>query len=172
MGRSIALDAVLVVLGEESLARFMATIMVMAIGESIYSMGVLNMEALIFLPEGMFVWTVLVLTVAGILGPVASAFFMKDESSHANEPWKGKYIMTMVLDFFVAPLGGLVLASWIVQNFSLNVNDIFYEILLFFCVLGVAYFALSLMNRGITATANQFKKLLGEANDAVKDIKE
>jgi len=170
----LTVEALLVLLGKESPERFIASLILVFLGDSLLTREVLSMLDTIYIPEDVLLPTVLILAVMAVVGPVLWAVYKKNESKGKMKEWDSRYIITMALDMIFTPSLGLIVMSLIVQKWIPDISDVTYLVLLPLVLLTVSYFVLTLFNEGWKAVAEQLhrnKEGMQEVIDAVKNEK-
>lgn len=170
----ITVEALLVLLGKESPDRFVASLILFILGDSLLTHEVLSMLETIYIPDGLLLPVVLILAVMAVVGPVLWAVYKKNESKSKLSDWSSRYIITMVLDMVATPSLGLIVMSLIVQKWIPDISDVTYLVFLPIVLLIVSYFVLTLLNEGWKALAEQLAKNkdgVKEVIDAIKDKK-
>lgn len=168
----LTVEAMLVLLGKESPERFIASLILVFLGDSILTREVLSMLDTIYIPEGLLLPTVLILAVMAVAGPVLWAVYKKNESKGKMADWTPRYIITMVLDMAVTPSLGLIVMSLIVQKWIPDISDVAYLVFLPLVLLAVSYFMLTLFNEGWKALAEQLAKNKDGAKEVIDAIKD
>lgn len=168
----LTVEALLVLLGKESPERFVASLILVFLGDSFLTCEVLSMLDTIYIPESVLLPTVLILVVMAIAGPVLWAVYKKNESKGKMQDWTARYIITMVLDMIVTPSLGLVVMSLVVQKWIPDISDVAYLVFLPLVLLAVSYFMLTLFNEGWKALAEQLRRTKDGAKEVIDAVNE
>jgi hypothetical protein len=167
---SLALELAMVLTGQETLARFILTACLVAVGDTILTGEVLSMD-LIYIPEGYTAILVAILATFAIIGPVVCAMYFKNESKGKAAPWTSRYAATMIIDMVLCPSITLIVLSFVVQQWIPDITPVAYLVILPIVELAVAYAVLHAMNEGVKATVEQIKRARGEIVDGVNELK-
>jgi len=167
---SIVKEGAMVLAGEESPTRFIMTVALIAVGDTLLTKEVSTMED-IFIPEGYLIPVVIILAVFALLGPIFAAWFKKNQSKHQFDEWLKLYGVTMVIDMFLTPFGALLAMSIIAQQWIPGMTATWYLVLLPFISIGVSFILLTLMNEGFKAAIEQVKKIKLGAQELSDEVK-
>lgn len=129
--------------------------------------GVRNMD-LFFIPESMLIWTIC-MAIGGLLGGLGWACMMKAEGG-ADEAWKGKYVMSMLVTMILAPVVANVALGAIVMEYYPNINDMTYGFFLIIVTFAFARYILLFFNIGLKDTVRQLSGNIKDAAEAAKEI--
>lgn len=163
---SIAVEAAKVATGDSSMTKLAGYVLLAIAVDAVCKSGGNHMLAPIFIPEGYTLPVFIILIAFAIVAPVVTGLFFKNESKHKDEKWTGRYYSTLLLDVIVTPVLGLLIISWIVQQWSPLMDPITYMVFLPIVMLVVAYFTLKILNEGIKAVVEQLLKIKSDVQYA------
>ncbi len=158
---SIAYEGILVLLGRESLSKFIVSVLVLVIGDPILIKELINMD-LIYFPEDVKLWAILLLAVFSILGPLVAGFVLKKHGNGRYEAWDSEYTYTMIVAMILTPFISLIGYSYIIQKFAIDIDPIAYLVFLPIVMCIVAGLTLKYINEGIDGLVEGIKNLKGD----------
>lgn len=170
MKPSVVNEGFKILAGRETMQGFGAFLITLALGDALLTKEVLTMD-LLYIPDGWLMPVCIVLGVFAIIGPVLSAWHLKNKSKHQFDDFLRFYGATMIADMLVTPSVTLLVMSIIAQRWIPDMPAEMFVCLLPFVLLAVSYYALIVMNEGFTSAWEQIKKVNIDIKNVVDDIK-
>lgn len=164
---SLAVDAVKVARGRESVSELAGYIMVALTVDAVitrYKESGVMFESII-IPAGHEIEVFIIAVFSAIFIPLVVGMYFLNESKHAREHWTARYVSTMLIDMIITPVVGLITMSALASKYFVDIDALTYEVYLFIVMLIVGYFGLKFLNEGIKAVVEQIRGVKSEIDE-------